>query len=227
MIGKYKISAIVPVYNEDKTVANVVWTILLSPTIDEVICVNDNSTDNSQKILKSFGDKINLITLKENKGKGWAVAEGIRKSKGEVVAFFDADLITLEEKYIKKLVLPLATNKYDQVIGQRFKGIVPASLVFMSGERAFYKKDLLAHLDKMKTTRFGLEIFLNRLYKNKRTKVVYLLGLWTLLKHQKRGTKAIRELLKEYEEVIKELTKNKRKTKLIRKLIRKIKDLLV
>jgi len=48
------ISAIVPVYNEDKTVAKVVETLLNNPLINEVICVNDGSTDKSLTILKKI-----------------------------------------------------------------------------------------------------------------------------------------------------------------------------
>jgi len=83
------VSAVVPVFNEEKTVAGVIKTLLENALIDEVICINDGSTDKSLSILKEFKDKIQLINLKENQGKGYALVEGIKKAKGEIVVFID------------------------------------------------------------------------------------------------------------------------------------------
>ena len=74
------ISAIVPIFNEEKTVSNVVEVLLENPQIDEVICVNDGSTDQSLVVLKEFEKEIQLIDLKENHGKGYALAEGLKKA---------------------------------------------------------------------------------------------------------------------------------------------------
>ena len=71
---KKTVSAIVPVFNEEKTVKVVVETLLASKLISEVICVNDGSTDKGLEILKSFGRKIKLIDLKRNHGKGFALS---------------------------------------------------------------------------------------------------------------------------------------------------------
>ena len=81
-------SAIVPVYDEEKTVARVIGALLANNKFDEVICVNDGSTDRTLEILKSFGNKIILIDLKKNRGKGFALVSGIKKAKGEIVVFF-------------------------------------------------------------------------------------------------------------------------------------------
>lgn len=67
---KHSVSAVVPVFNEEKTLRGVVWALLNSKLITEVICVNDGSTDKTREILKSFGRKIVFIDLKENQGKG-------------------------------------------------------------------------------------------------------------------------------------------------------------
>ena len=68
------ISAIVPVYNEEKTVSGVVQVLLQSNLIDAVICVNDASTDESLAILQTLADRIELIDLQNNRGKGHALA---------------------------------------------------------------------------------------------------------------------------------------------------------
>jgi glycosyltransferase involved in cell wall biosynthesis len=112
-----KVSAIIPVYNEEKTVAGVIKTLLASKMIDEIIGINDGSTDRSLRILKGFGKKIILIDYKRNRGKGFALAQGIKKAKGEIVAFFDADLVNLSEVHIEKLVSPLLKKEATVALG--------------------------------------------------------------------------------------------------------------
>ena len=104
---KKSVSAIIPVFNEEKTVKKVVEVFQNSfDLIDEIICVNDGSTDKSLEILESFGDRIKLINLKRNKGKGYALAKGVEKSTNELVIFFDADFPNLSKKHIKTLIEP-------------------------------------------------------------------------------------------------------------------------
>ena len=62
------VSAIVPVFNEEKAVGEVIATLLRSNQFAEIICINDGSSDNSRKILESYGKKIKLINFKNNKG---------------------------------------------------------------------------------------------------------------------------------------------------------------
>jgi cellulose synthase/poly-beta-1,6-N-acetylglucosamine synthase-like glycosyltransferase len=93
MLGSRKtVSAIVPVFDEETTVKKVVEVLLANNQIDEVICVNDGSSDDSLAVLETFGDQITLIDLKQNQGKGYALAAGIRAARYEIVAFFDAKL---------------------------------------------------------------------------------------------------------------------------------------
>jgi len=101
------VSAIVPVFNEEKTVYGVVDALLKSNLINEVICINDSSTDKSLEILERFKDKIQLVNFEENKGKGYALTEGIKKAKNEILCFVDADLTNLSDSYIKTLLEPV------------------------------------------------------------------------------------------------------------------------
>ena len=65
-----KTAAILPIFNEEKTVANVLSVLLKAEQLDEVIVVDDGSTDNSLNIIKSFqSDKLKIIHLRENLGK--------------------------------------------------------------------------------------------------------------------------------------------------------------
>jgi glycosyltransferase involved in cell wall biosynthesis len=183
--------------------------LLLCKTVDEVIVINDGSTDRSLEILKGFGRKIKLINSRENKGKGWAMAQGIKRAKGKIVSFWDADTINLEDKYIEQLIKPMTRPGVDGVIGQEYiTKHIPRKPESISGERAYFKHDLLSHLKQMETSRFGVEVLLNKLYKQKNVKVVKLVGLNALTKHKKHGTNiAMREYYEEGMEIIKQLVK--------------------
>ena len=184
-----RISAIVPVFNEEKTVCGVVQTLLQSNLIDEVICVNDSSTDGSLAILQTLADRIELVDLQNNGGKGHALAVGIKRASGEIVAFFDADLTNLSSDYIRMLLAPILRGSARAVLG--YPMVAP-----LTGERAYYRADLLAHLDRMSETRFGVEMFLNSLFDSEEVATIRLKGLRALLKHEKHGAvKAVQEYL--------------------------------
>jgi len=206
---KKTVSAIVPIYNEEKTLTKVVQTLLKSSLIDEVICVNDGSSDKSAQILQKFSGEIKLINLKKNHGKGYALACGIKKAKGKIVSFFDADLTTLSETHIKTLLRPVLENKFKGVVGYAKNGQLPSIFINLSGERAYYKNDLIPHLNQMSKTRFGVEIFLNDLFKKQKIKKVPLRNLQGLYKHQKRDNPiiAFKEYLNEAVEIAKEKAK--------------------
>lgn len=206
--NKKSISAIVPVFNEEKTVAGVIKVLLKSPLIDEVICINDGSTDKTLMVLEDYKDKIQLINFNENKGKSYALVEGIKKAKGEIVTFFDADLTNLSDGHIKTLLEPILENKYRAVLGHPSNGWVPDVFSNLTGERVYYRKDLVPHLEKMAKTKFGVEIFLNNLFPEEETKKIPLKKLRGLYKYEKRNsTNAFKEYLGEAVEIAQEIGK--------------------
>jgi len=203
---KKTVSAIVPVFNEEKTVAGVVGVLLNNPLINEVICINDGSTDKSLKVLEDFKDKIQLINFSKNKGKSYALVEGIKKAKGEIITFFDADLTNLSDDYINTLLEPVLESKFRAVLGYPSSGWIPDPFSNLTGERAYYKKDLLPHLEEMAKTRFGVEIFLNNIFEGDKTKKVPLKQLRGLYKYEKRNpANAFKEYLGEAVEIAQEI----------------------
>jgi glycosyltransferase involved in cell wall biosynthesis len=121
-----KLSIIIPVYNEEtfvekslKRVTNVDF-----PIETEFIVVDDGSTDNTLKIIGKFinksKNKINLIRNKTNNGKGSAIIQGLRKAKGDIVTFHDADLEydPNDLKILLKKIVNLGKNY--AVYGSRF-----------------------------------------------------------------------------------------------------------
>ncbi len=212
MHKRKSVSAIVPVFNEEKTISKVVNTLLKNNLIDEVICINDGSTDTSMDVLNQFKEKIEIVDLQKNQGKGFALSVGIKQAKGEIVAFIDADLTNLSDDHISELLTPILNNETRGVVGypSSVKGSLFNPLSNFSGERAYYKKDLISHIEKIAETRFGVEVFLNNLYDKNEIKKVPLRNLKGLFKYEKRGlSNTITEYHGEISEVLKEVIKQK------------------
>lgn len=118
-----KISVIVPVYNEEGTIAEVLDT-LLSKVDDlcEIIVVDDGSQDSTGSICREYAQKSPLIRFFSqpcNSGKTNALKEGLRQSSGEIVIIQDADL-EYDPAEINALVEPIQHGVADVVLGSRF-----------------------------------------------------------------------------------------------------------
>ena len=93
-----KISIIVPLYNEEKTIIKILSKVQneikkLNEYNFEVIVINDGSNDNSIKFLEeNLNLYDHLVSLDHNRGKGFAIREGLKKVSGEIVLIQDADL---------------------------------------------------------------------------------------------------------------------------------------
>ena len=110
-----------PVYNESKTVVSTIKKVLDLEFVNQLIVVDDFSTDGTQKILKSLNsDKLTLIFHNVNKGKGAALRTGFANAKGPFVGIQDAD-----EEYdpneLLRFLPPLINNQADAVFGSRFR----------------------------------------------------------------------------------------------------------
>ncbi len=180
----YEVTAIVPAYNEQKKIYTVLCALVASPYIDEVICVDDGSTDKTRKIAKSVSG-VRVIHVGKNKGKAYAISLGISQAKGEVTLFIDADINGLSNVCIKQLLAPLGSG-YDATIGYRSGKFESLFFRPLGGERAYFRKDLLPYLEKFKKKGYGLELYLNNLYKKKRVKPVEI-AVTNTWKHNKQS----------------------------------------
>jgi len=135
------------------------------------------------------------------------LVEGIKKAKGEIVAFIDSDLTNLSNSHIRTLLEPILRGKARAVLGYPIKGsYLPNVFSHLTGERAYYKKDLTPHLKKMTETRFGVEIFLNDLFDEEEIRKVPLKQLRGLYKYEKReSSNAFKEYLGEVVEIAQEI----------------------
>jgi len=204
------ISVIVPVYNEEQTVSEVVSNLLSNPYFYEVICVNDGSTDESLRELEKFRDRIKLISFTENQGKGQALGAGIERAKGDFVAFIDADLTNLSEVHIEALLSPILRGEADAVLGYAKRGEMPNLAAHLTGQRVYYKEDLLPFLDQIARSRFGVEVLLNDIFRDKRVMMVPLQDLIGLTKAEKRSPLlAVIEYVEEVNEILSQLLRMK------------------
>ncbi len=179
------VTAIVPVYNEEKSIGHVLKVLSESPKITTVICVNDGSSDGSLKAIKMH-KKVQLINFKKNRGKGFAVATGIQKAKTDLVALIDADLSTLTSQHIDQMLKDISVdNSVDGVIAYENGEF----LSVFSGQRVYRRKDLLRLVKEMKASEYGIEVLLNAEFKDRNIQQVKLLGLGHLQKNEKYDNK--------------------------------------
>jgi glycosyltransferase involved in cell wall biosynthesis len=114
------LSVIVPVFNEAATVKMLLEQVLLSPAVEEIIVVDDGSTDGTREVLESLDhERIQVFFHPQNRGKGAAVRTGIGEARAEVVVIQDADLEYDPGEY-PILLDPIQRGAADAVFGSRF-----------------------------------------------------------------------------------------------------------
>jgi glycosyltransferase involved in cell wall biosynthesis len=118
-----KLSVIIPCYNEKTTVAEVVRRVRAVELADEIIVVDDGSTDGTREVLAQIepGDDLKIILHDHNQGKGAAVRSGFRAASGEVLLIQDADLEYDPREY-PTLLRPIEEGISAVVYGSRFLG---------------------------------------------------------------------------------------------------------
>lgn len=131
-VPRFKLSVVVPVYNERATLRAVIERVLGLPLNIELICIDDGSKDGSVEILKELAGQhpqIRFFEQPRNMGKGAALRRGIAEATGDYVIVQDADLEYDPEDY-HHLLEPLVAGKADVVYGSRFMGAAPHRVLY-------------------------------------------------------------------------------------------------
>lgn len=185
-------AAILPAYNEEDRVKGVLAAVCRASLVDEVVVVNDGSTDaTAARALEVPG--VYLVSLPCNQGKGGAMAAGARFTDADVLLFLDADLIGLQPEHVDALVEPVRSGRALMAVG-RFCGgrkltdlsqrLAPS----ISGQRAI-AREVFEQIPGIAAVRYGVEMQITRFCRYYRipTETVQLSGVTHPMKEEKLG----------------------------------------
>lgn len=158
-----KIVAIIPAYNEAKSIARVLRVIQSSPLFSEIIVVDDGSTDGTGDSAQAEGVR---VIRQENKGKAGAMATGARATDADVLFFADADLIGLKREHLAAVIQPVIDGRAGMTVGIRGWGTIPQwvfqyILPVIGGERAILREHFLNLSAHSAAQRYGIETVMN------------------------------------------------------------------
>jgi glycosyltransferase involved in cell wall biosynthesis len=158
------VSCIIPAYNEAPRIANTLRAAAGHPLLDEVLVVDDGSTDETLQVARRFKG-VRVFSMPGNQGKSRAMWQGLRRSKGGIVLFLDADLQGLRREDISALLAPVLQHTASMSLSlkanayplERFFG-----LEFITGERCLHRSllgdiEVLAGLEP-----WAIETHINR-----------------------------------------------------------------
>jgi glycosyltransferase involved in cell wall biosynthesis len=118
-----RLSIIIPVYNEIKTIGEIIHRVQATGVADEILVIDDGSTDGGREVLENISKegKVKVIFHDHNQGKGKAVRTGIQNASGDLILIQDADLEYDPREY-PVLLKPIQEGIADVVYGSRFLG---------------------------------------------------------------------------------------------------------
>lgn len=178
-----KIGALIPSYNEAKRIPRVLRVLQQLHGLDEILVVDDGSTDNTSKLVQRNFPNVKLLSLTRNQGKAGAVLAGALHTDCDFLLLMDADLQDLVESEIEAgLRVIRNAPATDMIIFVRMAEALWAQMVrgndLFSGERIIRRQDLLDALRTGKVQGYQLEVSLNE-YMIERKKLVRRMRLHT------------------------------------------------
>lgn len=184
------IAVVIPAHNEEERIGAVLEAVRAASLVDEVIVVDDCSSDKTAEVASMYG--IKAISRATNGGKGAALQTGIEATDADILVFLDADLVGLTPHHISQLVNPLLEEPdLWMTVGRFVEGRLSVDLAqrffpILNGQRAL-NREFLNILPDLSSFGFGVEVFLTMYAKRAgvRTKEVILCGVSQALKEEK------------------------------------------
>lgn len=157
-----RVTAIIPAYNEEGTVGEVVDVAKTASCVDEVIVVDNGSSDDTSEVASEHGARV--VSHPEG-GKGQAMAAGVAATDADVIVFLDADLTGLRTDHIDRLARPVLEGEVGMSCGLFDRGpllnpIFLHLLPQLTGERAV-RRELFESLEPEASSGYKVEAALN------------------------------------------------------------------
>jgi glycosyltransferase involved in cell wall biosynthesis len=181
------IAAILPTYNEELNVSGVLDVLRATSILDEIILVDDGSSDRTVEILyqaAAVDRRIQVIRHDKNKGKGQAVFSGWAATTAPIILLLDADLKDLTPNHIHGLLAPVIDHRADMTLGIFRGGHINTDFShwltpFLTGQRGL-RTELLKYVSREAAEGYGFEVALTVAagQQNCRTRFVALKGVW-------------------------------------------------
>ncbi len=190
--SRKSVAIIIPAFNEEQRILNVLYAAKASKLKSEIIVVDDGSSDHTAEIARSV-EGVRVLKLKGNRGKGGALVAGVQATKAGIVAFVDADLGGLQGQHIDDIIRPLLYDQCDMCVGIFRGGKVWSDMAqritpYLSGQRAL-KRELFEAVPFVGELRMGVEMALTSAAEKRKAKVIRVLltGVSNCAKEQKMG----------------------------------------
>jgi polyisoprenyl-phosphate glycosyltransferase len=207
-----RVAAVIPAYNEESTIGDVVATLHQVDLIDDIVVVSDGSQDRTAAVARQAGARV--IEHQENLGKAGAMKTGFENTRGPYILFLDADLIGLNPSHVRALLSPVLAGESDMAVGIFDDGRVATDLAqlvapYLSGQRTVRREvveEMFQAEPDADVCRFGIEVALTRHVKHKgyRVKEVSLEDMTHRMKEEKMGlVKGMAARVKMYYEILK------------------------
>lgn len=189
-----KVTAIVPAYNEQENIGHVLNILNHVQGVDNILVVDDGSEDRTVPIVKQMQEKdqrLSLLSLPYNQGKGKAMLTGAQTCISDLLLFLDADLKSVKPHHIEDLISPVQEERCAMSVGLFADGQWTTSLThklfpFLSGQRCL-SWPLFQDIYKEKISGWSIETALNLHAKIKRYEVKYV--MWPGVTHAIRTEK--------------------------------------
>ncbi len=189
------VSCLIPIYNEAARLPGVLAAVAGHPMIDEVLVIDDGSTDDSAAVAAG-SPGVTLIRQRRNGGKTRALASGIAQARQPLLLLLDGDLLGLSPDDLSRLIAPVQSGAADISISLRGNAPLLWRLIgldYISGERVLPRALLPEQPEQLtQLPKFGFEVHLNAacIERGARIAVVRWPGVKSPLKKQKYGLKA-------------------------------------